>query len=859
MNPQVRFIFFILIFIWILSTPTGNIDRYPSSIDRSYILQQFQNEINISRNALISDYELGYGNLTGLHLSYQDAIENRNISRWPFLDRKGPFIEEETYSILPNLVSRKAANVWNFEGNNVKLPSTRLDNSDEIIGSKINLGDYPLNISGSLRGEFKKLNLTEIGKKNLVPIHMPLPNYMKTLFDFRSRERRNKEEENKYPDYDDNLQQNQERLIHEGDHESHNEEDFGSLDVDLLPPDDHFKKIGNFTEDNGLARLSFTNIYPNHPIEGVDQSDTTLVDLNLKLSDVSEADEHILSLSGLYYQDNGNILVSTRSAKFAGPYSIPQLTLESGSYFDKAKWTLLSVFNETKIDNLKFQLIEELVDHSDRCEYIGYFHMESTNLTKDELKQIDYELKNPVGRPHKSVPELKLSSGLLYSPNCAIILDLGTAKGVRSEISDYSLRKTMIVASVVVLFQIWLLIRQMAQTNTPSTLSRLSFWTISLINMADGTLSVISLLSSMVYDELYIQFSVCSFLAFTCSAIYEMKYGVQIYCTQINERPLDWRTMLQGTPVDERAELRDQNLNDNPTAGTGNNANNNNNNNNTATPAPTTATTATTAATADEQAVGAELYTRHFFAMLVFLFVLINVVTWPRKQRLVFEYIFITIFNSFWIPQIYRNVLRGSRTSFTWEFMLGMSALRLIPIIYIDIFTNSFHHHKDIGFVIFLFFWMSLQLFVLFLQEILGPRFFLSDKYLPKTYNYHPIISKGDVESGFNLDAEEIVSDGSSADEDSRTLKYVTDCAICMQKVEIPIVDSNQLHSHTEQFGSNTPPSTGLGFAKGTANIIARRKYMVTPCNHVFHTDCLENWMMYKLQCPVCRNSLPPF
>lgn len=32
---------------------------------------------------------------------------------------------------------------------------------------------------------------------------------------------------------------------------------------------------------------------------------------------------------------------------------------------------------------------------------------------------------------------------------------------------------------------------------------------------------------------------------------------------------------------------------------------------------------------------------------------------------------------------------------------------------------------------------------------------------------------------------------------------------------------------------------------------------IITPCNHVFHRDCLVRWMEVKLDCPVCRSSLP--
>ena len=34
---------------------------------------------------------------------------------------------------------------------------------------------------------------------------------------------------------------------------------------------------------------------------------------------------------------------------------------------------------------------------------------------------------------------------------------------------------------------------------------------------------------------------------------------------------------------------------------------------------------------------------------------------------------------------------------------------------------------------------------------------------------------------------------------------------------------------------------------------------MITPCHHVFHSVCLENWMNVKLICPLCNHELPDF
>lgn len=33
--------------------------------------------------------------------------------------------------------------------------------------------------------------------------------------------------------------------------------------------------------------------------------------------------------------------------------------------------------------------------------------------------------------------------------------------------------------------------------------------------------------------------------------------------------------------------------------------------------------------------------------------------------------------------------------------------------------------------------------------------------------------------------------------------------------------------------------------------------YLITPCNHIFHANCLYNWMDVKMDCPTCRSRLP--
>jgi transmembrane E3 ubiquitin-protein ligase len=133
--------------------------------------------------------------------------------------------------------------------------------------------------------------------------------------------------------------------------------------------------------------------------------------------------------------------------------------------------------------------------------------------------------------------------------------------------------------------------------------------------------------------------------------------------------------------------------------------------------------------------------------------------------------------------------------------------------------------------------------------------------------------------------------------------RRVFDCAICMNEIDVPVVPSSsppppsatppeQRRTSTElksatsapalrpsaptQTTTNhqTPPilariraflhdrlglrlTADLGLDMGALGL-GRADYMVTPCRHVFHAECLEGWMGLRLVCPVCREALPP-
>jgi len=37
---------------------------------------------------------------------------------------------------------------------------------------------------------------------------------------------------------------------------------------------------------------------------------------------------------------------------------------------------------------------------------------------------------------------------------------------------------------------------------------------------------------------------------------------------------------------------------------------------------------------------------------------------------------------------------------------------------------------------------------------------------------------------------------------------------------------------------------------------VNKKPFMMTPCRHYFHTECLESWFKQKKECPSCRQDI---
>ncbi len=163
-----------------------------------------------------------------------------------------------------------------------------------------------------------------------------------------------------------------------------------------------------------------------------------------------------------------------------------------------------------------------------------------------------------------------------------------------------------------------------------------------------------------------------------------------------------------------------------------------------------------------------------------------------------FNYALVVLF-SFWVPQIYVNFKRDTRKPLQPLYIILNTLCRVVIPLYFFLCPSNFTRIEPNPILIgCLCGWLALQVVFLFIQHFFGSRWFIPKALRPQKYDYQRPIPTESLENG------------------------ECNCVICMHPIK---PDENQ--------------------------------HMVTPCNHVFHSECLNRWMEEKMICPTCRANLP--
>ena len=618
----------------------------------------------------------------------------------------------------------------------------------------------------------------------------------------------------------------------------------------------------------------------------------------------SSGDGWELTLYGVHYPKQGGILLSTTSEKFAGIFALPQLALSH-----RASFLAQEVLNRTIMTTIKEQEADfssvpnpwtsspsnpsEAVFPVPHCEMVVYLQQHSVDVTAIDLKALEQELRFPTGASMPPAPSIRMSA-LLFSPDCGFILESQGPpdfvpqqglhlNGLKQELYLHKAKRCILVFASVICGQIFLLMRQMKDTSTPSTRSKISFYTIAMMALGDGLTCMTLMMVSMFVETVFLLSIATAFLSFLSVSFFGMQYLMNIWTAQAPERQRSERERARegdrrnaGTLPAAAAAPSPASAAAPTTAGSGVDT----------LPLPVTASRPTDAgstpvilppdqdidAAAAEDNAGTQtgtqttlgsapreisaFYSKFYFLLFGMLFLSAHATTWPVTPRSIYCNVLAFIYLSFWVPQIHRNVIRNCRKALRWEFIVGESVLRLTPIMYFYVVPDNILFIKnDYNAAYALIGWVWIQLCALVSQEILGPRFFVPNGWAPPAYDYHPILREDDDEEagatmpiGFTQAASNPTSPTTPKPGESKEKgKKVFDCAICTEDIEVPVISPAR---------QGDRDSNAASIAATT--IFSRRTYMVTPCRHIFHSQCLEGWMRYRLQCPICRENLPP-
>ena len=154
-----------------------------------------------------------------------------------------------------------------------------------------------------------------------------------------------------------------------------------------------------------------------------------------------------------------------------------------------------------------------------------------------------------------------------------------------------------------------------------------------------------------------------------------------------------------------------------------------------------------------------------------------------------------------------------------------------------------------------------IEVLLLYLQRIIGNKFFIPKKFRKGYYNYYKTINE--IEQKFNH-----INKNNFQNE-------IQICSICLLPIIKQLINENNTNLNIAENSiemiqkSEIQPIKILENQKENQMKIKRKffhclkKYnnndyiMVTPCNHLFHPNCLKRWCLYKNECPICRKLIP--
>ena len=407
---------------------------------------------------------------------------------------------------------------------------------------------------------------------------------------------------------------------------------------------------------------------------------------------------------------------------------------------------------------------------------------------------------------------------------------------------------------LVCLTQIMILLRQLLHSQAQSAATRVSLLCIGWQTVVDALICLAHIYLSLAIQPLFTAFASVAFFKLLIFCVIEMKYMAII---------IQARNSSNGNGGQTAEQLRRQ-----------------------------------------VAVLHIRFYTALFFAFLLLFQV-------GDKYRVPY----VLMLYSFWLPQIVNNIITEARTPLHTYYIYGMSLTRLVAPLYLFALPNNFLKEvypemtTDPLLCQLLVAWVGIQTAVLIAQGKYGARFMIPARFLPPKFDYSRPLPPSMLPPGVTQEApvkEDMRADdsnhrrnSSSKSKDAMETKSLIDdddddrdessspsrgrhtTAVTTRKrikgnrsggrsrrnatasrteksnkmtTEIPTATSD---STSPSPTSPSSPCMECSICYENIDIRNRSGYMLAPCDHLFHRDCLVQWMDVKMECPICRTELP--
>lgn len=275
------------------------------------------------------------------------------------------------------------------------------------------------------------------------------------------------------------------------------------------------------------------------------------------------------------------------------------------------------------------------------------------------------------------------------------------------------------------------------------------------------------------------------------------------------------------------------------------------------------------------------------FYLLFYLFFFISILS---INKFFYQKIFIFFLAFFlWIPQIIDNLRFNNNISLPLIYVLIVTLDRLFVSFYFKSYSNNcFGSSPEMGFMSLIALMVFTVILLMYSQMIFGPRWFFPYKLSMNQYDYYKTEEeiykiKGDIKedecviclcSLFNTKTnqnEQLVS--SNLTEDTIQSKTITkkdnmfnnlqiyqDNKTCLsnsiEDVIIEPLEKNTIKKNSTKTRIFLKVIHFIFNFNWKSKNELNKEYMITPCDHVFHSYCLELWLARKKECPHCRKQL---